>query len=829
MNHRCTAAGVFFAFFLAGGTVLAQDQVAELIVSSLTTNMKLGASVDIHGDYAVIGGPGQDGTQCQTPGEAYIFHREGSNWVQQARLQASDAAVRDRFGSAVAVWDPYAVVVAGETGKVYVFERTGTNWAETQSITPIGGCSVVDIYGQTFAVGSPEANAGTSACGAVYIYEYVVSSNSWLQSARVTADTPRWNGHLGNAVSLEGTNLLVGAWGTSFLGQRPGAAYYFEKSGTNWVQQHIFSITDTYAFIEYFGWDVALHGDQALIAGSASDVGGLCFLYSHSGTNWTEELEIDDPIHTSFGRQVALGSDWMAGMAFGGAPSSAIMLYGNNPVAPQRWIRYSDLRSPSGYWGYYEDMAIDGWELIVGRFDTRSYTNNGALIYTVNPDNRQYRMDGTNDYAHHGESGGGTVAAGRGYTAMGVLPSTQTSAVVAVYAPTGQHWVVDALLSKYDPVDPERYMNLGAALDMDGVTVVAGCPINVSGNYDRVLAFWRDTNVWYEQAEWTLSASQGFGTAVAVAGDFAALGVPGADQPTFDEGAVLVQKRTGTNWAYYATLTQIPAQFGDQFGYSVDMTTNFLIGGAPFADTLKGKAWIFCNVTGTWTQAAALTEGDLSSGDNYGKAVAISDTHAAVGAPGVSTGGVVYLYYFDGTNWTRIAKLSAPEPHAGDEYGAAVALNHNRLLVGASDEGVATGSRNPGRAYLYKLDGTNVEEAVNVWPGDPSDEYEYGRHVALSDDYGMVGPGSVAESYILYLPPDECRIAAIGRTGDVVQLDCTNLTCGALYSVEYTASPTSDWTSAGHFVAQSVSSNWNGSVPGWDVVLYRLHNPCCGQ
>ena len=175
-------------------------------------------------------------------------------------------------------------------------------------------------------------------------------------------------------------------------------------------------------------------------------------------------------------------------------------------------------------------MKSRAWMIILTVLVIGSLALNGALIYTVNPDNRQYRMDGTNDYAHHGESGGGigSVAAGRGYTAMGVLPSTQTSAVVAVYAPTGQHWVVDALLSKYDPVDPERYMNLGAALDMDGVTVVAGCPINVSGNYDRVLAFWRDTNVWYEQAEWTLSASQGFGTAVAVANVDAHVSVPAA-------------------------------------------------------------------------------------------------------------------------------------------------------------------------------------------------------------------------------------------------------------------------------------------------------------
>lgn len=241
-------------------------------------------------------------------------------------------------------------------------------------------------------------------------------------------------------------------------GQRPGAAYFFEETGGVWTQHHVFSITNTYIFIDYFGRDVALRGDQALIGASSVSTDGRGFLYRRSGDDWVETAQLDDPIHTSFGRQVALGADWMAGMSFGEVPSSAIMLYKNGATSVRRQIRYTAMRSASGYWGYHEDMAIDGQELIVGRYDTHGFTN------------------------------------------------------------------------------------------------------------------------------------QGFGTTVAIAGDYLAIGVPGANEPTFDEGAILMQERTDTNWAFHSKLTQTGAEFGDQFGTLVDMTTNYLISGAAWADTLEGRA-----------------------------------------------------------------------------------------------------------------------------------------------------------------------------------------------------------------------------------------------
>ena len=54
-------------------------------------NDNFGRSVSVDGDYAIVGVPGDNA------GAAYVFIRSGAtNWVQQAKLVASDAASGDK-------------------------------------------------------------------------------------------------------------------------------------------------------------------------------------------------------------------------------------------------------------------------------------------------------------------------------------------------------------------------------------------------------------------------------------------------------------------------------------------------------------------------------------------------------------------------------------------------------------------------------------------------------------------------------------------------------------------------------------------------------------
>jgi len=88
-----------------------------------------GGSVDLRGQYAIIGAS-QQVMYGDNKGKAYIFKREGAEWIQQARILSSDNALYGHFGASVSINDNYALVGGDLThdGAIYTFSRSGTNW-----------------------------------------------------------------------------------------------------------------------------------------------------------------------------------------------------------------------------------------------------------------------------------------------------------------------------------------------------------------------------------------------------------------------------------------------------------------------------------------------------------------------------------------------------------------------------------------------------------------------------------------------------------------------------------------------------------------------------
>jgi FG-GAP repeat protein len=93
--------------------------------------------VAISGETVVFGAPFDDGAAGDNQGSAYVFVRSGGVWTQQQKLEASDAAVDDRFGSSVAisggtvmVGAPFDDGAAGiDQGSAYVFGPVPFNFS----------------------------------------------------------------------------------------------------------------------------------------------------------------------------------------------------------------------------------------------------------------------------------------------------------------------------------------------------------------------------------------------------------------------------------------------------------------------------------------------------------------------------------------------------------------------------------------------------------------------------------------------------------------------------------------------------------------------------
>lgn len=101
-------------------------------------------------------------------------------------------------------------------------------------------------------------------------------------------------------------------------------------------------------------------------------------------------------------------------------------------------------------------------------------------------------------------------------------------------------------------------------------------------------------------------------------------------------------------------------------------------------------------------QPVAVTASDGSANDAFGAAMAATDTHVAIGAPGAtidgrSEQGAVYIFERADCTLRETAKLVATDGAAGEQFGTSLAMREDVLLIGATG---ASGAQ-PGHGAVY--------------------------------------------------------------------------------------------------------------------------------
>ena len=243
-----------------------------------------GNSVAVDGDWMLIGAPNADTNR----GVAYLFQRDGDQWVEKDTLIANDGESGDQFGFAVSLSGSRAVAGAytapGENtqggapldraGAAYVFNYDGSDWQQEAKLVADDAAAyqqfanAVSIDGQRVAVGAVRSTIGTQNFqGAVYVYEVV--SGAWAQTAKVVADDGGTQQNFGNSVALRDDVLMVGAPRAWFDDLRSvGAAYIYALDNGDWLLDTKLNPVDAADnVIQDFGSSVAI-GDARLAVGA---------------------------------------------------------------------------------------------------------------------------------------------------------------------------------------------------------------------------------------------------------------------------------------------------------------------------------------------------------------------------------------------------------------------------------------------------------------------------------------------------------------------------------------------------------------------------------
>lgn len=181
------------------------------------------------------------------------------------------------------------------------------------------------------------------------------------------------------------------------------------------------------------------------------------------------------------------------------------------------------------------------------------------------------------------------------------------------------------------------------------------------------------------------------------------------------------------------------------FGLSEDCNINTVPDECDIASGLSGDCDSNgvpdeCDTSGIVELAAA----DGAATDQFGAAVAIDGDVMVVGSHldddnGVDAGSA-YVYRFSGSSWLEQAKLSASDASAGDDFGFSVAINGGIVVVGAPlyDEGF----RETGAAYIFQEPSggwMNMTETARLTTSDISSDDQVGHSVAIQGNLVAVG------------------------------------------------------------------------------------------
>ncbi|MGA2257593.1 MAG: hypothetical protein ABSG53_23270, partial [Thermoguttaceae bacterium] len=199
-----------------------------------------------------------------------------------------------------------------------------------------------------------------------------------------------------------------------------------------------------------------------------------------------------------------------------------------------------------------------------------------------------------------------------------------------------------------------------------------------------------------------------------------------------------------------AKLTASDGMSGDVFGMSVSISGNTIVVGAVLADNSEGAAYVFTEPSSGWadmTQVARLTASDGAASDEFGSSVSISGNTIVVGASEATIGansqqGAAYVFTEPASGWanmTQTAKLTASDGTANDEFGVSVSISGNTLVVGADNPYHVDPE---GAAYVFaKPDSgwANMTQTAKLVASDGTANDFFGGSVSISGNTVVVG------------------------------------------------------------------------------------------
>ena len=233
----------------------------------------------------------------------------------------------------------------------------------------------------------------------------------------------------------------------------------------------------------------------------------------------------------------------------------------------------------------------------------------------------------------------------------------------------------------------------------------------------------------------------GFGMTVDIDGNTAAVGASGFRFSDFPLPVVCVYTREAANWTKGQCLTEedeVPNS-DDNYGFAIAVSGNTLVVGAASDVTngvTGGAAYVYVRDGHTWSLQQKLFASDRANFDQFGIAVDVVGDTIVVGAHGDNDEGfqtgAVYVFRRNGTTWTEEQKLKASDAAPDSAFGLSVALSGQTVAIGAPGE--SSGALSSGAVYVFVNDGTSWQQQGKIKANSAMMNQQLGSTVSVSGD-----------------------------------------------------------------------------------------------
>ncbi|MHC4657691.1 MAG: FG-GAP repeat protein [Planctomycetota bacterium] len=386
----------------------------------------------------------------------------------------------------------------------------------------------------------------------------VPSYASWPKHQKLlpaSLDAGDW---FGVEVEVDGSTAIIGASrddGQSNIYSDSGAAYIYACNDPNWALQQKLHQSDP-ADDDYFGCSVDIDGDTVVIGAHGADTGGVAYVFTRSGSTWTEQQKLtasDAASGDNFGHTVAIDGNTIVIGAYTDdydsntdAGSAYVFDYNGLTWSQQQKLTPSDAAVGDEF---ATSVEIDGNSIIVGspRDDDDGSNSGSAYVFTYN----------------------------------------------------GSTWTQE---DKLTASDASMYHYFGEFVDIQDNTALVGAnkaDANGTSSAGAAYVFGRSGTSWSEDQKLidnNPNSNEKFGYAIAISGDWITIGAPKDKESGVGTGAAFIYVWDDSQWTLQERLIDANGAPDDNFGWSVDVSYGTVIIGVlddDDAGTSAGSAHIY--------------------------------------------------------------------------------------------------------------------------------------------------------------------------------------------------------------------------------------------